>query len=167
MGTGTPEFDNFTNKQAQMKYTEHEILYNKWVDEEKQRRLSERAAVQVNKPTRKIESSEFGHAKPNVAQGKMLKPEQSKVEDPREEKALRSMRLSEGEREFARITELDRIKDQALERHGKFDDIDDEIVGLQRRKPENLSKEEKGKLTVAQKVQKELAYVTQAMDLDP
>jgi hypothetical protein len=42
---GAEDFEAFTNRQAEMKYTEHEILYNKWVGDEKQRRLEERKAV--------------------------------------------------------------------------------------------------------------------------
>jgi hypothetical protein len=40
------------------------------------------------------------------------------------------MRLSEGEREFARMAEVDKLKDRAMEKLGKFDEINDEIVGL-------------------------------------
>jgi cytochrome b involved in lipid metabolism len=32
---GKEEFEEFTNIHAKMKYQEHEILYNKWVAEER------------------------------------------------------------------------------------------------------------------------------------
>lgn len=58
---GQQEFEEFTNTHAKMKYQEHEILYNKWVKEERERRLDQKNAVQVNKATRLIEPSKFGH----------------------------------------------------------------------------------------------------------
>lgn len=68
--------------------------------------------------------------------------------------------------ELERLAELDDgidgVSDQV------FNERDNEIVGLQTEKAENWSTEvQRKKLTVEQKVQKELAYVTQAMDLDP
>jgi hypothetical protein len=68
------DFEKFTNKHAQMKFTEHEILYNKWVDDEKKSRMAERKAVEVNKATRKIESTEFGHARSDLLQSRDLRP---------------------------------------------------------------------------------------------
>lgn len=48
-----------------------------------------------------------------------------------------------------------------------FDERDDEIVGLQTEKVENMSENANKKaLTVEQKVERELTYVTQAMGLD-
>ena len=41
-GQQMEDFEDFANKSAKMKYTEHEILYEKWKDEERQRRLDER-----------------------------------------------------------------------------------------------------------------------------
>jgi len=43
----------------------------------------------------------------------------------------------------------DKLNDRLLDKDAKFDEIDDEIVGLQRKKRENLSNEEKAKLTTA------------------
>lgn len=65
------------------------------------------------------------------------------------------------------MVQRDKLNDRLLDKDAKFDEIDDEIVGLQRKKRENLSTEEKAKLTTAQKIQKELTYLTQAMDLSP
>ena len=61
-GEGVEDFEDFSNKHAEMKFTEHQILHTKWVDDEKQRRLEQRkAAVKVSKPQRQIETSQFGH----------------------------------------------------------------------------------------------------------
>ena len=50
-----------------------------------------------------------------------------------------------------------------------FDERDKDIVGLKTEKMENMSESatRHKKLTVEQKVQRELAYITEAMDLDP
>jgi hypothetical protein len=42
---GSKEFEEFTNTHAKMKYQEHEILYNKWVEEERTKRKNEKNAV--------------------------------------------------------------------------------------------------------------------------
>ena len=47
-----------------------------------------------------------------------------------------------------------------------FDERDNDIVGMKREKVENLSGKPK-KLSTKQKIEKELQYVTQALDLDP
>ena len=67
-----------------------------------------------------------------------------------QEQAARSHRLTEREQQFARLVEIDKIKDRSLEKEADFDEIDHEIVGLQRKKVEDLSKEDQQKkLTVA------------------
>jgi len=59
-----------------------------------------------------------------------------------QEQAARSQRLTEREQQFARLVEIDKIKDRSLEKDADFDEIDHEIVGLQRKKVEDLSKED-------------------------
>lgn len=46
------------------------------------------------------------------------------------------------------MVEVDKLKDRALDKNANFDEIDDEIIGLQRKKRENLSTEHKKALTV-------------------
>ena len=64
------------------------------------------------------------------------------------------------------MVEIDKLRDIALNKDANFDEIDDEIVGFQRVKVENLSTEDNKKLTVKQKIAKELTYLTEAMGLD-
>jgi len=76
-------------------------------------------------------------------------PEPTKI-STMQEQAARSQRLTEREQQFARLVEIDKIKDRSLEKDADFDEIDHEIVGLQRKKVEDLSKEDQQKkLTVA------------------
>jgi hypothetical protein len=70
-GKESDGFEKLTNKHAKMKYTEHEILYNTWVEQEQQRRKP----VVTSKPTRQIDSSGFGQAN-MVRQQAEFKPDQ-------------------------------------------------------------------------------------------
>jgi hypothetical protein len=55
-----------------------------------------------------------------------------------------------------------------LDPNSNVDERDSDIVGFKTAKSENwnILESKKGRLTVAAKVEKELAYVTQAMELD-
>ena len=41
-----------------------------------------------------------------------------------------SQRLTEREQEFARLVEIDKMKDRELDKDANYDEIDNEIVGL-------------------------------------
>ena len=75
--------------------------------------------------------------------------------------------LSTKDLELERLAKLDEHLDAPAEQI--FDERDKDIVGLQTEKAENWSEGATlgKKLTVAQKVAKELAFVTEAMELDP
>ena len=78
------------------------------------------------------------------------------------------MELTEKESAFESLARLDEDIDK-LTGEVNFDERNNEIVGLQREKAENMSDNAASgpKMTIKQKVERELAYVTDALDLDP
>ena len=76
--------------------------------------------------------------------------------------------LDQKDLELERLATLDKENDGLLSEGANFDERDDEIVVLQREKAENMSDGATSgkKMTVKEKIEKELAYVTEAMDLD-
>jgi len=79
-----------------------------------------------------------------------------------------STKLNSKDHELNRLVTLDEEIDGLLGEGVNFNERDDEIVGLQREKEENMSEgATRGKqMTVKDKIEKELAYVTEAMGLD-
>ena len=81
-----------------------------------------------------------------------------------------STELTAKEQAFEQLAELDEQLDGLMpDLDSRYDERDKEIVGLQREKTENISDTATTRkpLSVQQKVERELAYVTEALDLDP
>lgn len=77
--------------------------------------------------------------------------------------------ITEKDIKFDELSALDEQIDGLLSTEGQnFDERDNDIVGTKTEKMENLSDyaTRHQKLTVAQKVERELTYVTEAMGLD-
>lgn len=66
--------------------------------------------------------------------------------------------------DFSKLVQNDDRGEYELHEGADFDERLSDIVGFKREGIENLNK--KKKMTTAQKIEKELAYVTQAIDLD-
>lgn len=66
--------------------------------------------------------------------------------------------------DFSSLVSQD-LDEEGLAKGENFDERKNDIVGFKREKAENLAGPGK-KLTTKQKVDKELAYVTEALDLD-
>ena len=75
--------------------------------------------------------------------------------------------LDQKDLELERLATLDKEIDGLLSEGASFNERDDEIVGLQREKAENMSDGATSgkKMTVKEKIEKELAYVTEARTL--
>lgn len=90
------------------------------------------------------------------------------------EKRLKALYQKEAEKarqmvgpdfDFEKMVRQDEKEETMLHEGADYDERDRDIVGFQTEKIENLNT--KKKLSIKAKVEKELAYVTNAMGLDP
>ncbi len=67
--------------------------------------------------------------------------------------------------EFTSLVNMDEQSEQLQQEGTNWNERSKDIVGLKREKIDNLNSLRK--MTTKQKIEKELTYVTQALDLDP
>ena len=170
------EFEDITSRHSNARYESDRIInehskqwdeFEDWKHSGVGQDFDEDSPVRVNKKKRSIEpKADFGHFTSDIVTESGSTPTDVIPQQPGS--SYETVELSQKDEELSRLVSLDEEVD-GVGTGENFDERDDEIVGLQREKDENISPSAtRGKqMTVKEKIEKELDYVTAAMGLDP